>query len=201
MKKLFWITLFLFLIQTGSANPLDDLPVEPEMAVVVERILAMTGLHNDVRVVVDYEATGCAYATTRDGRQYIGVNPDCVGPLRIEGRYSWRVLGALTHEVAHLLGGHTTNATNSHREETEADEWSGWAMYRLGATLDEALTAARTYSVSGSRTHPPRAVRLESVERGWRRAAAEVEPIKGTSPKPNAWAAFLNSPLPWATED
>lgn len=189
-----------FAVSVAPAASPQDLPAEPEMAVVVEKILAMTGLHNDVRVVVDYDAKGCAYAATRKGRQYIGVNPDCVGPLRIDGRYNWRVLCVLTHEVGHLLGGHTINATNSHREESEADEWSGWALHRLGATLEQAQTAARQYSVAGSKSHPPRAVRLASVARGWRRAQAGVTPLEGASPKVNRWAAFLSRPLPWSTD-
>jgi len=181
----------------SAASP-KDLPVEPEMAVIVKKILAMTGLHNDVRVVVDHNTRGGAYATTRKGRQYIGVNPDRIGPLKTDGHYNWRALGALTHEIGHLLGGHTTNGTNSQREETEADDWSGWAMYRLGGSLDQAQTAARTYSVGGSKTHPPRAVRLASVARGWSRAEAGVTPLQDARPRTISWVAWLSQPLPWS---
>jgi len=171
------------------------------MSAVVKRILAMTGLQNDVRVVIDPSTKTCAYATTVSGRQYIGVDLDCVGPLRTGERYNWRALGILTHELGHLLGGHTTNSTSSHQEESEADAWAGWAMYRLGATLAEAQTVFATFSVSASKTHPARAVRLASVARGWERARAGTTPLRKSPPHKNRWREFLSRPVPWVLAD
>ena len=209
--------------ETNHESSIQELPVDREMTAFVKKVLAMTGLHNDVPVVIDPEATGCAYATTRRGRQYVGVDPQCVGPLRIAGKYNVLAVASLTHEIGHLLGGHTTNATNSHREETEADEWSGWAMRRLGFGLVEALRRAQRYSRSGSRSHPARAIRVASVMRGWNRAnealgspalvavvvptsVSTSVPVPAPEPlrdkkTPASWTEFLRSPLPWTRSE
>jgi hypothetical protein len=185
----------------NQAEPIEDLRHEQQMRAFVAQVLAMTGLHNDVAVVIDPGAEGCAYATTRHGKQYIGVDPGCVGPLATAGRYNWRAVGILCHEIGHLLGGHTTTLANSHREESEADEWAGWAMARLGSTLPEAQTVFGTFSVPGSKTHPPRTARLASVACGWRKAQAEKTATSPVPPGRNAWERFLRSPLPWASEN
>ena len=187
---------------TNHAESIESLRPEREMRALVAQVLSMTGLHNDVTVVIDPGAEGCAYATTtRQGKQYIGVDLDCVGPLVTAGRYNWRAVGILCHEIAHLLGGDTTRLASSHREESEADEWAGWAMARLGATLPEAKTVFETFSVQGSKTHPPRAARLASVARGWSKAQAEKAATPSVPPGRNAWERFLRSPLPWASEN
>jgi hypothetical protein len=143
------------------------LPKEREMQVFVDQVLAMTGLHNKVDVVIDPAATGCAYAATADFKQVIGIDPACVGPLRNKAKsYNWRTVGILTHEIGHLLSGHTTDGKGSEPPtESDADEWSGWAMYRLGASLTQAQVCAATMSERASDTHPGRAIRLASVAR------------------------------------
>jgi hypothetical protein len=66
----------------------------------VDQVLAMTGLHNKVDVVIDPATTGCACAATVDFKQVIGVDPKCLGPLRDKAKfYNWRTVGILTHEV------------------------------------------------------------------------------------------------------
>lgn len=159
----------------------------------------MTGLHNDVTVVVDPSARGCAYATTVQGEQFIGVNLRCTGRLRtLRKTYDYRTVGILAHEVGHLLSGHTTNQKAANpAEESDADEWSGWGMARLGATLAQALTAARSLSVVGSDTHPGRETRVASVTRGYRKAKEGVAPPRRRRPIGKWWEELMKTPLPW----
>ena len=182
---------------TGVPQP-DALPTEREMNAFVQTVIHMTGLHNDVRVVIDPETKSCAYAMTFRGKQYIGVDPSCVGQLSEGGVYRWSAVGVLTHEIGHLLGGHTTNQTHSQAEEREADEWAGWAMYRLGATLAQAQTFYQTTSPKGSKSHPPRATRLASVAQGFENARAGTTPIEEMPVGETIWARFLTTRLPWA---
>jgi hypothetical protein len=67
-------------------------------------------------------------------------------------------------------------------------------MYRLGGTLEEALTAARAMSAKDSATHPGRGKRISSVESGWRKAAnaAAQEEVPGSW-----WGRLMDRPLPW----
>src|SRR5262249_20070403 len=134
-----------------------------------------------------------------DFKQVIGVDPKCVGPLRDRhDAYNWRTIGILTHEIGHLLSGHTTNGKGSRPPiESDADEWAGWAMFRLGATLAQAQACAVTMDEKGSDTHPPRAVRLASVERGWRSAQGGKMPARVQS-FPEKWSQLMKEPLPWA---
>ena len=183
MKQLTLAATAFLLTQPAAARMIDinKLEEHPEMTAFVRKVLALTGLHNDVPVLVDPKAESCGYATTKGGREYIGVNLECVGPLRVsipyEG-YNWYAVGVLTHEIGHLLGGHTANGANSHREENEADEWAAWAMYRLGASMPQARSFFSSLSREGSKSHPARAVRIASVMRGWSRAREnETAPI------------------------
>ena len=197
MNKATLALLAITSFQAAAQNPYEKLPEDTEKRDFVIQVLGLTGLHNEVRVVTDPSATGCGYATTYDGRQYIGLDPNCVGRLWEGTGYNWRTVGILTHEVGHLLGGHTTNSTNSHREESEADEWSGWMMARLGATLAEAETLASELSVQASTTHPARKVRMASVERGWRRGKALPESGQTKPPQVPAVISVFRQKLPW----
>lgn len=200
-------------LEEWAASPADSAE-RAEMKALINEVLAMTGLHNEVRVVIDPRVKGCAYAATRNGVQEIGVNLSCVGPVRSDGEYNWRAVGALTHEIGHLLSGHTATSIQNHKQESEADEWAGWAMYRLGATLDEAQTLFRTLDPAASKTHPGRDARLEAVAQGWNRARSDAErrrpqpvleppdppPPRLPQPRtePISWGDILKLPVPWA---
>jgi hypothetical protein len=196
----------------------QGMAADGEMEALVQAILGMIGLHNQIPVVIDPGAPGCAYAktATATGQHYIGVDPACVGPLRLGAHYSPRAVGILCHEIAHLLGGDTLNPAHGHREELYADEWSGWAMGKFGASLADAQTAFRTFSEAASSTHPARADRLEAVARGWAHAHADTRPSwspppPSSSPSPPGkphtsqqqkqqsswWEELMNRPLPW----
>jgi hypothetical protein len=166
------------------------------MQAFVDHILLMTGLHNDVIVVIDPGARGCAYSTTVEGQQYIGVDPKCVGRLVNADTYQARAEGILCHEVAHLLSGHTTSGKMDNPiDEAAADEWSGWAMARIGASLYQAQTYAREFEDVPSLTHPRRAARLEAIKRGWTRS--QHEPKTPLEAPGSWWGRLMDKPLPW----
>ena len=55
--------------------------------------------------------------------------------------------------------------------ELEADEFSGFVLRKMGATLTEAQSALQLLANPyGSLTHPPAKDRLRAVEAGWMRA-------------------------------
>ncbi len=88
------------------------------------------------------------------------------------GAESYLVIG---HEAGHHFCGHTlANFRRSPQErELEADRFSGAAIKNFEAYhgkpfLREAISAAtRLYSESGSRSHPPRAARIEAITAGY----------------------------------
>ena len=86
----------------------------------------------------------------------------------------WAAISILAHEIGHHLNGHSLDGTGSRpSKELEADEFSGFVLYKLGATLANAQAAMRKLqSDRGSSTHPAKAKRLSAIEKGWKEARA-----------------------------
>jgi hypothetical protein len=100
----------------------------------------------------------------------------------------------LAHEAGHHFCGHTIESVKigPKERELEADRFSGasirrFEIYHGRAFLDGALKAAdRLYSVDGSRSHPPRAARVEAVKLGYTSGSpcGNLAPaIRGFSPQ------------------
>ena len=87
----------------------------------------------------------------------------------------------LGHEAGHHFCGHTIGSSERSPQESEleADRFSvasikRFKVYHDKKFLDEALKAAnRLYSASGSRSHPPRAVRVEAIMLGYKAGSPE----------------------------
>ena len=62
-------------------------------------------------------------------------------------------MSILAHEVGHHINGHTLGASMSAYEnriqELEADEFSGFVMQKIGATLEQAIDAIASLASSG----------------------------------------------------
>lgn len=111
-----------------------------------------------------------AYAAIIDGRRYVvydGAEFDWngTGP-------SWPCITVLAHEIGHHLNGHLLDGGSRPKTELEADTFAGFSVSRLGGSLEDALGVFRTFSIWGSKTHPPRDDRLDAAEAGWRHAEA-----------------------------
>ena len=130
-------------------------------------------------------------------QRYIEYNPSFVAQLKNQSGSNWAVYSVLAHEIGHHLQGHTIQAGGSRPAiEIEADEYSGFILRRLGANLEQAQSAMRTFgSDSSSGTHPPQHDRLEAIQRGW-----EKRPSRGPTPIPNPDQDYpLPPPTPQAT--
>jgi hypothetical protein len=101
----------------------------------------------------------------------------------------------LGHEAGHHFCGHTLEKVQRgpHEAELEADRFSGASIKRFEtyhgkSFLEDALNAAaRLYSTAGSRSHPPRAARIEAVMLGYKSGSpcGNLAPgIRGFSPEP-----------------
>lgn len=85
----------------------------------------------------------------------------------------WSAISILAHEIAHHLNGHTLDGRGSRpSKELEADEFSGFVLAKLGASLSEAQIAMRKLgSPIGSDTHPAKDARLEAITVGWKKGS------------------------------
>lgn len=168
----------------------------PEAEDVVARIVAVTGLRPNFDVLASNEVPNAVAAVQR-GRRLLIYNPGFITQLGQATGSEWAGISVMAHEVGHHLQGHTITARGSHPAiELEADEFSGFVLYRLGAALSEAQAAIRTSPLgSGGGTHPPRKARLEAIARGWRNAES-FGPVPGREPAPSPWPDPRPNPWP-----
>lgn len=95
----------------------------------------------------------------------------------------WAAVSILAHEIGHHLNGHTLNSDDalSYQNELAADEFSGFVLYQLGASLDQAQAAMRALpSPYGTATHPPQQSRLAAIATGWENAQAQAKATKNS---------------------
>ena len=117
-----------------------------------------------------------AAAVVYNGKRYLLYNPQFLAAVNRAGHTDWAGISILAHEMGHHLNGHTLRGGGSQPEdELEADEFSGFVLRRLGASLAQAQAAMATVSPDeGSATHPGRAPRLAAISQGWNRATAQI---------------------------
>ena len=117
-----------------------------------------------------------AAAVVYGGQRYLLYNPQFVAAVNRAGRTDWAGISILAHEMGHHLNGHTLRGGGSNpADELEADEFSGFVLRKMGASLAQAQAGMAV--VSGdedSPTHPGRRVRLAAIGQGWQRASQQI---------------------------
>lgn len=115
-------------------------------------------------------------------QRYILYNPEFISRISAATGNKWAAIALLAHEVGHHLNGHTIKKTGSKPKlELEADEFAGFILYKLGASLQQAQEIMNYISTTpGSATHPAKASRLLAIQSGWNKAA---DIINSTSQK------------------
>lgn len=153
---------------------------------------------NFVLLPCDY-LDNAAAVTYEDGIRYIIYNRAFMIKIG-DSSGDWASLGIVAHEIGHHLQGHTTRKLSfppsreelrlSRMHELEADEFSGFMMYKLGATLEQAQRAmasmgdVRDEELS---THPKKFRRMAAIEKGFKRAEGQYSiGVDGVEKLPSA---------------
>jgi hypothetical protein len=159
------------------SNPSIQFASEEEARRMVNLIVDVVGLKPNFAVKAG--DVDNAAAVISNGKRYILYNPVFIKQIRNAVKTDWGGMSILAHEVGHHLNGHTLLGSGSTPSiELEADEFSGFVLRRLGATLAESQVAMRLISnTKGSRTHPGRDNRLASIQAGWNRADSQIASI------------------------
>ena len=147
--------------------------------IALDRILDVTGMSKRFVLKECSNISNCI-ATTYDGIRYILYDREFMDAIA-ENTSSWSSLSILAHEIGHHVNGHTlgeaSSLSESRQMELEADEYSGFVMQKLGATLTQAQEAIRTLVPSNRidtySTHPSRDKRLSVIEKGYNRAKGQ----------------------------
>jgi hypothetical protein len=88
---------------------------------------------------------------------------------------NWAPISIMAHEVGHHLSGHTIQPGGSQPPtELEADKFSGYVLYKMGALLADAQKAMNTLvPEADGPTHPGRGKRVSAIAEGWEQACAQ----------------------------
>ena len=139
-----------------------------------QEIINVVGLKPNFEVVAANNVDNAA-AVTYGGRRYVLYNPNFINTLVQRTGNKWAAISVLAHEIGHHLNGHTVSGQGSEPAiELEADEFSGFVLRKMGASLQDAQAAMQVLAgQTASRTHPAQYDRLASIERGWRHGGGE----------------------------
>ncbi len=146
----------------------------------VARIMQFTGLPQNFDVMeapVPNAAAVIVLDEQKMPRRVIAFNNDFMNVVsRATGGNAWAPVSIMAHEIGHHLSGHTITPGGSQPPtELEADKFSGFVLYKMGATLDDAQKAMATLVADGpdGATHPGRRKRLTAIEEGWQQACVQ----------------------------
>lgn len=148
----------------------------------IQNILSYSGIPMNFEV---YSANiENAVATIINNKRYIIFDPRLLGFADRNSNSYWSSMSILAHEIGHHLAGHTMkNDIDSHKRELEADKFSGFILYKMGATIEQA-----TYTISmlgteqDTDSHPSKYKRIEAITNGWTEASNQR--YKGAIPPP-----------------
>jgi hypothetical protein len=141
-----------------------------EGSLITDQIMDAVGLKPNFEVIAANVPN--AAAVTYAGKRYILYNPNFFAQLTKTTGTKWAAISVLAHEIGHHLDGHTVSQGGSQPAlELEADEFSGFVLRKMGASLEEAQIAMRTAAQQrATATHPAQYDRLDAIAKGWNHA-------------------------------
>lgn len=202
MKKAFLVLALLFSISLYSQNENYDgsklcLDYQGSMSfkedtdadLALNKILSVIGASKRF-VVLPCDGIDNALAVSYKGVRYILYDKEFMNAVSNETN-SWSKLFILAHEVGHHINGHsldlilyTTNSIDKidtaarRNQELEADEFAGFVLGKLGATLEETsmtISVISTNRDDSYSTHPNKTKRLNAIAKGFNKANGAIQ--------------------------
>lgn len=139
----------------------------------VKNILSYVGLPMNFQIYsADIEN---AIATVIDGKRYLVYDKRLFNYADEKSNTFWTSMAILTHEIGHHLSGHTLDSSGSTPvTELEADEFSGFTLYKMGASQQQAILAMELLgSEESTNSHPNKYIRIQAIEKGWTNASQQ----------------------------
>ncbi|MGV3639001.1 MAG: membrane-binding protein [Adhaeribacter sp.] len=182
--------LLLTLVQAAPASgaaapaaPAASPAAAPGGRDIIKEIIDVVGLQP--RFQVQEAEVENAAAVIYGGQRYILYNRQFLAAVNNAVKTDWAAVSILAHEIGHHLNGHTLSSGGSNpSDELEADEFSGFVLRKMGASLAESQAAISLLSEErSSHTHPGRSIRLASISKGWNNADEQV--VAGARVRPS----------------
>ena len=196
MKKLILLLLFIPLVSFGQdyGNDSDALKLctaiqtnsfisDSKADNALDKILSVIGASKRF-VLQPCDNINNAVATSYKGIRYILYDRDFMDSL--DSGDNWSNLFILAHEVGHHINGHSLDIIlyandivdpksleEKRNQELEADEFAGFILGKLGATLEQTSSSIKLISSNKDdtySTHPSKSKRLASIETGFNKA-------------------------------
>ncbi len=122
-----------------------------------------------------------AYATIINNARWIVYDNDFLENLDSYAATKWASISVLAHEMGHHYYDHVVKSQGSTiPNEIEADKFSGYMMYMLGATEAQAKAAMEKIgTTAATATHPAKKDRLTAIANGFALAKTK-KPNSGT---------------------
>ena len=146
----------------------------------LRKVLNFMDAQPNIELAPDSDVANLMAIIDNQGRPLVIYNPAFVVNV-LEGKESeWILMTILAHEIGHHAKFHVqqfsfgvNQMTGGERRnlELEADAFSGFLLYKLGATLEQAQLAVKHHAKeSANSTHPGQESRLSTIASGWYRA-------------------------------
>jgi hypothetical protein len=134
----------------------------------VDHIVKYTGLIQNFQIV-ENPTLHTAIAYIKNRQRYIAYNPQFMLRVKDRTKSDWGAISVLAHEIGHHLSGNTLIKHKINlQDELDADRFSGFILYKMGATLEEAKSVINLVELnSNPETHPPKTQRLIAITIGW----------------------------------
>lgn len=138
----------------------------------ISEILNFSGLPSNFQVLKSKKEISNAFAASFQNQRLIVFDEKLLNNVEQGSTEYWSSMSILAHEIGHHLAGHTLSGEgSSHQTEQEADRFSGFVLFKMGASLEEAKYALNKIGTeTDTRSHPSKEKRLRYIEEGWKEA-------------------------------
>lgn len=157
-----------------NKNTIELYYARPKELDQINSIVKFTGISPNFKIFG--ASINNAVATIINNERYILYDPELLSYTDYKSNSYWASMSILAHEIGHHLSGHTLNHVGSnYKDELEADKYSGFILFKLGASLSEATNAINMLgSNTASQTHPSKKDRIDAITQGWYEASQQI---------------------------
>ncbi len=172
-------------IQLETTNSFSN---NNEAQIALNKVINVLGISQRFAIYQCNGIDNCVAVTIR-GIRYIFYDTYFMKEISNNANSYWTNLSILAHEIGHHINGHTVDVlaymtgeiepislAEKRQQEIEADEISGYVLYKLGATLYQAQQAINSISLDGDdtySTHPNKTKRLNAIKIGYEKAKSQ----------------------------